>query len=103
MTFPIHYELSENQIPPPSSNIQEPHPIRVKKNFVINSDEETLKMLTALIDLKRVFGLFVENVQEPVAWILIYGLVNPNRARGLNQPPRWLFLHEKVVWRSQIL
>ena len=38
-------------------------------------DEGTMKMLQTLMDLGRVYGLFLENEQEPVAWMLIYGLV----------------------------
>ena len=38
-------------------------------------DEGTMKMLKTLVDLGRVFGLFVKDEKEPVAWMLIYGLV----------------------------
>ena len=38
-------------------------------------DEGTMKMLKTLVDIGRVFGLFVKDEKEPVAWMLIYGLV----------------------------
>jgi len=36
-------------------------------------DEGTMKMLKTLVDIGRVFGLFVKDEKEPVAWMLIYG------------------------------
>ena len=35
------------------------------------SDELTEQKMTKLFELQRVFGVFVENHQEPVSWIVL--------------------------------
>ena len=35
------------------------------------SDELTEKKMSKLFELQRVFGVFVENHQEPVSWIVL--------------------------------